>query len=147
MKLELIFIAHLFSCFAMTGLILLIQLVHYPTFKYIDVSSFKQFNLFHQRNISFIVMPLMLIELGTGILLTFYLPHKIFVINLILNTVIFLSTAFLSVPLHKKLLMTKSSTFIEKLVLTNWIRTFAWTVRSLILLSILIASLQQVVVS
>lgn len=121
---------HLALCLFMTGLIWTIQLVHYPAFRYIDLSKFKEFTAYHGRNITPITAFPMILELMTGAFLLYHFQDFVFLINFILIVVIWLSTFFLSVPLHMKLSNTHDKTVIEKLILTNWPRTLIWTARS-----------------
>lgn len=65
------------STFALTGLIWTVQLVHYPTFRYVSASQFVAFETFHQRRMSYVVVPLMSIELGTAMALLFFLPPSL----------------------------------------------------------------------
>ena len=55
-------------CLLLTGLIWTVQLVHYPSFQFIEKDSFVEFEKFHQRKISILVIPLMILE----VLLSFY---------------------------------------------------------------------------
>ena len=114
----------------MTGLIWLIQLVHYPSFKYVDKEEFADFAKFHASRISWIVLPLMIVELTTGILMV--VKQGWYLYNLILLFAIWLSTFLLSVPCHHKLQQGKDAQQIRRLVLSNWPRTFLWSLRSLI---------------
>ena len=66
---DFLFFLNVISAFLLTGVIWTIQLVHYPSFHFIDKLSFTNFHNFHERRISIIVMPLMLIELITSIAL------------------------------------------------------------------------------
>lgn len=125
-----IFIIHFVSTVFMTGVIWIIQVIHYPTFHFISKDLYFQFQDFHVKRITPIVAPLMLIELGTGIILFFQNDHWIWKWNLILLSLIWLSTFTLSVPLHGKLGIQNSEQLKRKLVLTNWPRTLAWTVRT-----------------
>jgi uncharacterized membrane protein len=124
---------HILSCAFMTGLIWLIQLVHYPAFKYASQNDFLNFHTFHSQRISMIVMPVMVIELLTGALLFWQSTQPIIIINMILLLLIWLSTFFLSVPLHNKLAQGFCDKTSSQLVLTNWPRTIFWTLRSLLL--------------
>lgn len=123
----------------MTGVIWLIQLVHYPSFSRIDAAKFAEFHQFHTKNISFIVLPLMLTELITA----FYLIYQKspfqyslqFGLSLVL--IIWLSTFLLQVPAHNALAHGFDDLQYKKLINTNWIRTIAWTLRSFVLIFIL----------
>ena len=66
---NVIFISHLTLSSIMVGLIWTIQLVHYPTFHFIDKNLYSSFQKFHMNSISLIVVPVMVLELATGVLL------------------------------------------------------------------------------
>ena len=59
-------IAHVGATLAMTGLIWLIQCVHYPLFAQVGAEAFQEYHARHTQWITPIVGPLMLIELGTA---------------------------------------------------------------------------------
>lgn len=127
---------HIFCCFFLTGLIWIIQLVHYPSFQWVDKNKTNSFINFHTKRISFIVIPIMLLELISGIFLletfsnTKYLYF--FSINLISLVAIWISTFVLSVPCHKKLIFYFEIKTIKRLVKTNWPRTLLWSLRSIL---------------
>jgi hypothetical protein len=116
---------------AMAGLMWLVQLVHYPLFSGLAEASFKDWHAFHGKRISFIVMPLMVSELGLAIYLQFKAPSTLQLSILILNVLIWVSTALLSVPLHTKLeAHGADKAHIAALVKTNWPRTLCYTVKA-----------------
>jgi hypothetical protein len=128
-------IAHLFACFAMTGVIWLIQLVHYPMFAYIDSTKFAAAHAMHSAAITLIVFPLMGLELLTS----FYLVgagdapggRGWMVLNLGGVLLLWGSTAFLFIPLHNILTIGGYNLeAIQRLVMFNWIRTLIWSVRA-----------------
>ena len=123
------------TCFALTGLIWIIQLVHYPAFRYIEASRFPKFHQMHSRKISFVVIPLMIAELITAIWLAFSEASSGYFqsIILLLTLLVWLSTFGLQVPCHSKMTNGKDLHQIEKLILTNWIRTLAWSAKSAML--------------
>jgi len=123
-------LAHFALSLFMTGLIWTIQLVHYPAFRYVDMSKFTEFAEFHGRHITPITALPMILELVTAALLLYHFKDLFFFINLILIAGVWLSTFFLSVPLHIKLKTSGDERLIEKLVQTNWPRTVLWTLRS-----------------
>jgi len=122
----------------LVGLIWTIQIVHYPSFNFIATENYNNFQVFHMNAITPLVGPLMGLEMILFLLAVNYklYPKKIsiFFILLLIST-IWLTTAFVSVPLHNKLVAGKDLEAIAKLVTTNWIRTIAWTLK-LILMSI-----------
>jgi hypothetical protein len=132
---DLLFFLNVISAFLLTGVIWTIQIVHYPSFHYIDKLSFTNFHHFHERRISIIVMPLMLIELTTSTVL--YINNMssiVFALNLLIVVLIWCSTFFIQVPIHSILSQKKDKKLIEKLVNTNWIRTFLWSMRMLLII-------------
>jgi hypothetical protein len=132
-----LFTLQLFTTFAMTGIILLVQLVHYPSFHYIDVSKAHEFQMFHVNQITKIVMPLMIVELITIIALSLLFPSLNYFLLLGLTVGIFVATFLLSVPLHNQLLTQWQSHLIAKLVLTNYPRTILWAIKSLFMLGLM----------
>ncbi len=123
---------HLSATAIMVGEIWLVQLVHYPSFYFIDEENFKEFSYFHQRNITYIVGPVMLVEFLSGLYL---LPKSeiLFQINMVLLVFIWLVTFFFSVKEHNNLIGGKDLESIRRLVKTNWMRTILWTIRLIIL--------------
>ena len=128
-----LFYLHLVATSIMIGVIWVIQLVHYPSFHYIDRSRYELFQDFHMRNISWIVFPLMSVELITGILLiqspTFGYPNKLFFISMVLLVLIWFLTATLFISIHKNLSKGFNKDIINKLVNLNWLRTILWSLR------------------
>ena len=131
---EHILLIHLFTTFALFGLIWTIQLVHYPFFQQIEPEQFKEILLKHGKRITPLVAPLMVIELGTAIYLVIYaVSHfNYHLAGLVLVIMIWLSTFFIQVPLHSALIQKHNREKIRRLIGTNWIRTILWSVKSVI---------------
>lgn len=130
---ELIFLVNTFCTFFLTGLIWVIQLVHYPSFRFVKEPDFAAFHRHHSFSIGVIVMPLMITELITSFLL--FLSDSWFgyqAIGFYLVVLIWISTAALSVPAHASLGSGRNPEAIEKLISTNWFRTLFWTIKSAI---------------
>lgn len=125
----------------MTGLIWVIQLVHYPIFDSIDPGednrSWMQFAYRHTNSISIVVGPLMLTEGITGLLLVVAPPadtsRLLPFVALGLMAVAYGVTAFVSAPLHGQMSQRFDARLHHRLVTTNWIRTAAWTSRACVL--------------
>tara|TARA_B100001109_G_scaffold60151_1_gene48849 strand:- start:478 stop:918 length:441 start_codon:yes stop_codon:yes gene_type:complete len=133
-----IFLLNLVLAFIAVGLIWTIQLVHYPTMRFIPKERFVEYHNFHSMRISFLAIPLMVTELGTSLIL-FYQNYNnaiqtIFLINLVIVALIWLSTFLIQVPLHNALSKEKQSEKLSKLICTNWIRTILWTARSILMI-------------
>jgi len=118
----------------MTGVIWIVQLVHYPAFKYVHDENFTAFQKFHMRRISYVVMPLMLVELIS--LCFIWKSDLLNNINALFLFGTWLATFFLSMPCHSSLAKKRSTQTINKLVISNWPRTLLWSMRLLLLLKI-----------
>ena len=130
-----IILLHSLTTFILLGLIIVIQVVHYPIFKYINADESKEAFKFHQQRISLIVAPLMLFELFSGIYLAYSMWNVfryIQILNLILIFIIWMHTFLFMVPLHNHLEKNFSQDLVLRLVKQNWIRTFAWAIKSLL---------------
>ncbi|OUR99492.1 hypothetical protein A9Q86_12605 [Flavobacteriales bacterium 33_180_T64] len=120
----------------MTGLCWFVQIVHYPLFKVID---YNKFPAYERKNAitGFITIPIMTIELISGLILLYYYPENLYLINIVLLVFIWLSTMIFQVPIHLKLMSEGDPKLIIKVIRTNWIRTLSWTARSIVLILIL----------
>lgn len=135
--------AFILSTLCMMGLIWFVQIVHYPLFKYVSKTNFVEYEKKHMTLTTYVVMPLMLLELGSSFALLLVKPSSFstfFVYtNLFLLSIIWLSTFFIQVPLHNKLSENFNEKNIEKLVNSNWIRTILWSLRGLLLVTELVS--------
>lgn len=119
---------YLYSNLALIGLIWTVQIVHYPSFLYIDKKKAFEFQDFHMKKITFVVMPLMLIEFFCGVILL-YLNYKnpVFLVGFISLLLIWAWTFFVNVPIHTKLMKNYNDDLIHKLIKSNWPRTLLWS--------------------
>lgn len=128
-----ILVVHAFATIALVGLIWTIQLVHYPLMALVGREGFAAYEVAHLRRITPLVGPLMIVELLTAIALcrtgavdvAAWMPW----VGLVLVAVVWLATAFVSVPCHRALAGGFDEAALRRLVDTNWIRTVAWTLR------------------
>lgn len=134
-------LTHAAATLAMAGLIWFVQLVHYPLFDFASERRFERFCAEHQRRTSLVVAPLMLTELGTALILLAVPPpgvgRGLFWIGAVLLAVIWLSTALVQMPLHRRLSRGADGPAIRRLVASNWVRTAAWTARGGVVLALL----------
>ncbi|MDX1920238.1 MAG: hypothetical protein SFU25_05835 [Candidatus Caenarcaniphilales bacterium] len=142
---EIIFKVNLFVTIFMVGVIWFVQIVHYPLFAKVSPSVFPEYLAWHARLTTFVVAPMMLLELLTGIFMLLHQPLHQFgrigrVVNILsfgLILLIWYSTFFIQVPLHDKLQGSWNQEIGARLVLTNWIRTVAWSLRGILLIWVL----------
>lgn len=136
---------HLAATLYMTGLIWFVQVVHYPLFERVSRQGhdFTDYERAHVGRTGWVVMPAMLLELGTAIalLLPAFADHRppYFLASLVVLAGIWLATFALSVPCHNKLSKGWDAAAHRRLVATNWLRTAGWSLRSLYLLWVLIS--------
>ena len=135
---HLVLLAQIATTLFMTGLIWLVQVVHYPLFAEVGPDHFHQYHTYHSQWITPIVGPIMLAELLTAGLLIQSAPEFIpgwhLLLGLGLIILIWGSTAVVQIPLHNELSRNFSLESVHKLVAGNWIRTVAWTLRSALVL-------------
>jgi hypothetical protein len=130
-------VLHFATTWFLVGLIWMVQVVHYPLFARVGSAEFAGYAAAHAHLITYVVGPLMLLELMTAIVLLAQwppaLPGWIGWLGLALVGVIWLTTMFVSVPLHARLATGFDAQAHALLVGTNWIRTLAWTARGLLM--------------
>ena len=123
----------------MTGIIWFVQIVHYPLFLKVPSEGFVSYEQSHTIRTGCVVVPLMLTELGTAILLLFLTVTSAGKLTIGLSPlylgalgcllVIWASTFLIQVPLHGLLEHRADSKAMMLLVSTNWIRTIFWSLR------------------
>ncbi len=124
----------------LTGIIWFVQIVHYPLFSQVGEAGFRIYAQSHATRTGWVVAPLMLVELASAILLLIdslrpvFVPSAAAVVGLILLAVVWFSTFLLQVPMHNRLAHGFQTSAAGRLVATNWLRTFCWTLRALLLL-------------
>ena len=130
-----VLLGHLIFTSIMTGVIWVIQIVHYPSFHFIEKELYTAFQKFHMNKISIIVMPIMLAELITGIMLFLDKSSKspFLIISFIILVLIWLITGVFFTKAHNELIAGYQELVVNQLVVMNWIRTLLWTLRLLLL--------------
>ena len=132
------------ATWAMVGLIWMVQIVHYPMLAEMSALSPVTAAVDHQRRISWVVGPLMATEGVTALMLLVDRPATMSVaeawIAALLLGVALASTVLVQVPLHARLAAAHADDIATRLVVTNWVRTVAWTARGLLMVAVLITS-------
>lgn len=126
----------LFSAFALFGLIWTVQLVVYPAFRHVPPDRFTSAHRAHTGRIAWVVIPLLGMEgAATAAWLWYERPLSPYQTGaLACVAVAWLSTFLLQVPLHHRLGRGFDAAAIERLIGSNWIRTLAWSGKTVILL-------------
>lgn len=135
---EFIFLINLATTLCLTGIIWFVQIVHYTLFDRVGAERFVAYAAAHGRLTTSVVAPLMLSEAATGLALLWRRPtllsFEAALALLVLIVVVWLSTFLLQVPRHSSLARGFDQAAYDALRRTNWLRTCAWSARSLILL-------------
>ncbi|WP_395743834.1 hypothetical protein [Prosthecobacter sp.] len=127
------FILHLAVTWMLVGLIWVIQILAYPQFLRVGSAEFKSFDFAHCFRIGLIIAPLLFVEITTAAWLLYAGQRSsLFVISIGLIPLIWLCTAVFQAPIHLRLMRGFDARLIHRLILTNWIRTLAWTARGIL---------------
>ena len=115
----------------LTGLIWMVQVVHYPSFGLVKPAEFQAFHQAHTTRMSYVVLGPMVLELGLAAWLAWVGRPLGTAVWWALGLVILIwgGTFFVSVPFHNRLAAGFDYIAIDGLTRTNWLRTLAWTVR------------------
>lgn len=108
---------------------------------FIDAKKFPEYHASDTFWITPVVAPAMILELLTTLLLFFYhhenIDSKLIRLGLGLTLIVWASTFLVQVPLHEKLALGFDASAHSALVNTNWIRTAARSLPSILMLSVL----------
>ena len=136
-------VVHAAATWMMTGLIWFVQLVHYPLMARVGREGWTDYEKAHQARTTWIVAPVMLIELvsAIGVLVIVQTDAgpaasrteiSALWFGAFLLGVVWASTFLIQVPLHNRLSHEYSDRFHTSLVRSNWLRTAAWTGRAVL---------------
>ncbi len=133
-----VLLVHLAATLYMLGLVWFVQWVHYPLFAAVGANGFGVYEREHVVRTGPVVGPAMLLEAGTGLALVALPPAGLPTLGswlgLALLGVIWLSTLVFQIPCHRDLEHHFDAGTHRRLVSTNWIRTAAWSLRSVLVL-------------
>ena len=110
------------------------QFITYPTFLDIDKDKFSDYHRKYVNNISFIVAPVMLIELLTLSLIAYFSTDFLIIKSLFLLLVIWLTTFFIMIPSHNRISKSFNLKEIKSLINYNWVRTILWSFKLFIII-------------
>ena len=114
----------------LVGLIWVVQALVYPQFLRVAAKEFQDYHFAHCLRIGLVIAPMLFIEIGSAAWLLYESRQPLpFLISIGLILVIWLCTAAFQAPIHLRLMRGYEAALIRRLILTNWIRTLAWTTR------------------
>lgn len=124
---------HAVATLMMAGVIWFVQVVHYPLFSRISGRGFAGYEREHMRRTTALVVPLMLCEAACAAALVAMPPRGAIgpaMAGLALLMLIWLVTWRVQVPCHRRLAAGYDANVAGRLVRSNWVRTWAWTARA-----------------
>ena len=120
----------------MVGLIWMVQIVHYPLLALVGVDRAREVAVEHQARTARVVGLPMAVEGVTALWLLFDRPEGVNIFLAWFSAgilgVVLLSTVSLSVPLHARMAESPDAMIGRRLVITNWPRTIGWTLRGIL---------------
>lgn len=135
-----VLIVHVALTWAMVGFAWTIQLVQYPIMAEVPAAGFTRFERSHQRRVSTVLAIFGIGEVVTAAWL-FLSPQGLsrpllFTAGALL-AIIWVVTGFFFAPLHGRLAAGFDPSLHRRLVAANWGRTALWTLRGLLVLTLL----------
>ncbi|MBW3601043.1 MAG: hypothetical protein KY475_27720 [Planctomycetes bacterium] len=119
-----------------------VQIAYYPNLACIGGPDFVRYQREHVRRVTAVAWTMLLLELLTALALpAFAAPAAVRTalgLNLILLLVIWRSTWFVQVPLHKILEQGFQADTHRRLVSTNWLRTICYSLRGALLIALMV---------
>ena len=124
------------ATWTMVGVIWFVQVVHYPLLAIVPVESASVTAGEHQRRTGFVVGPPMAVEGVTTLFLLWSRPDAVSLwlpwTAAVLLAVALGCTVLLSVPRHERMARQPDAAVGRELVITNWPRTIAWSLRGIL---------------
>ncbi|HEX9426950.1 MAG TPA: hypothetical protein VGA64_04125 [Candidatus Polarisedimenticolia bacterium] len=135
---------HAAATLFMVGVIWFVQVIHYPLFTLVGREQFPAYAARHQRRALALLGVPMVAELVSAVALTRRLTtgpgRGLAMTGLALLALIWISTAALQIPRHLRLLRGFDPAVQRGLLISNWLRTVAWTARGFIALAMMTCS-------
>ncbi len=132
------FLVQVATTLPLVGLIWFVQVVAYPLFARVAAADFTRYHEAHARRITYVVAPLMVGELLGAVAWLIWpleaVPRALAWGGAALVVTVWVVTLLVSVPQHDVLARGFEARAHDRLVVTNWLRTAAWTVRGALLL-------------
>ena len=121
--------AHAAVSLSLATVLWTVQLIIYPAFRFIDPSLFHKWHYRYTGAVTWIVAPLMFLQLGgvAGRLLALPKADALWYLEAALTALAWAVTVLISVPLHSLLQKERDEAAMRRLVRTNWLRTLAWS--------------------
>ena len=134
----LLLLANLCATGMLVGLIWTIQLVHYPLLTMVGSEALPEYLAGHLARISILVAPWMLVEFLTASLMLRWhptaVPRWMVTAGFGLCAGLWGSTILVQGPVYVSLAEAATPELLDRLTMTNWLRTVGWTARGILCL-------------
>lgn len=131
--LKLLVLVHAAATLLMVGVMLMIHVVHYPLFREVGAASYPAYERAHINAITVLVLPLMLAELVTGVMLLAAPPPGVPAwsvwLGMALMVFVWAITGLVNAPQHVALAAGFDPAIHAALLASNAVRTLAWIAR------------------
>ena len=134
MEIDILYFIQIVCNSYLVSLVIITQFITYPTFLHINKDKFSEYHRKYVNKISFIVAPVMLIELLTLSLIAYFSGEFLIIKSLILLLVIWLTTFFIMIPSHNRISKSFNKKEIISLINYNWVRTILWSFKLLLII-------------
>ncbi|AUC81102.1 hypothetical protein [Lacinutrix sp. Bg11-31] len=122
-------IARVIIDFGLVVLILMVQLLIYPSFKYFTENNLYLWHKRYTKLMAIIVLPLMVTQLILALLVLIKTGGIILIIYFVLVCLTWIATILIFVPLHNRISNRKiTNNTISDLIILNWLRVAIWTI-------------------
>lgn len=117
------------------------QTVHYPLFLHLKKIKMPTFYVDDQKRNLMIYAPLMLIEILTTFAVFFFTDAKMLAgMALLSNAGIIVAVIAFQFPVYRQLMFGFDGPSIKELIYYNWIKTFFWSVKTLIAAALIVVA-------
>lgn len=131
-----IILSHFCATWALVGLIWVLQIVYLPLFAKVGKDDFSAYEANHSVLLPQVMGTLMMIELLTGAFLLIFppgwIPSWVFALGMALLVLIWAWGMLVQAPVQKRLARRFDPRDLSLLIQANWVRTFAWSARGLL---------------
>jgi hypothetical protein len=139
---RLLLVSHAGFTLVMVGIMWAVQLAIYPQFRSVPAADFVPYITSHSTRIVAVLAPFAPFELLLALLLWVVRPDgtsgTVAFISGLLLAIAWIATGLYYAPIHGELQANGyDAQLIDRLILTNWIRTALWSVRGVIALLLL----------
>ena len=108
-------------------LILIVQIIIYPSFNYYERENLLKWHKIYTRKIALVVLPLMLGQLSISLIQVYLVVNITSITYVLLVLFLWIVTLLKFAPMHTQISKGNyTNALLNKLIYLNWMRTIAW---------------------